>query len=116
MTTTARITGPLTKRGLGEAVAAELGITPGEAHRVVEAVLNTIARTTAAGHPVAVTSFGTWRPVQRPARPARNPQSGEPVQVPARMQLRFRVSPQLKKAVMAGDPDAAVITKRHRAA
>lgn len=115
MSTVIRTTGPLNKTDLGEAVAAELGVSHEQGHRAVAAVLNTIARTVASGHQVAVTNFGTWRPVYRPAHKAHNPQTLEHIHVQARTRLAFRVSAQLQDAVNAGDPDAAVITKRSRA-
>lgn len=105
---------PLNKTALGEAVAAALGVSIEDGHQAVAAVLDTIARTVAAGHQVAVTNFGTFVPKHLPARKAWNPQTGDPVVVEAGTKLHFRVSPQLQAAVKANDPDAAVITKRHR--
>lgn len=114
MTTVVRPTGPLNKAGLAKAVAAELQISQAEAHRAVEAVLNTIGRTVASGHQIAITNFGTWLPKHVPARAARNPQTGDLVTLPARTRLVFRASEQLQDAVKARDPQAAVITKRSR--
>lgn len=109
-----RPTGPLNKTALGEAVAATLGVSIEDGHQAVAAVLDTIARTVAAGHQVAVTNFGTFVPKHVPARKAWNPATGDPILVEAGMRVHFRVSPQLQAAVKAHDPDAAVITKRHR--
>ncbi|MFB6955515.1 HU family DNA-binding protein [Streptomyces sp. NPDC056309] len=114
MTTVALGNRPLNKIALGEAVAAELGTSHEKGHEAVSAVLNVIARTVAAGHPVAVSNFGTFLPKQQPEHTARNPQTGASVTVPARSRLRFRPSPQLQDAVEAGDWKAAVITKRSR--
>ncbi|MFJ8345104.1 HU family DNA-binding protein [Streptomyces sp. NPDC094153] len=114
MTTVARGNGPLNKIALGEAVAAELGTSHEKGHEAVTAVLNVIARTVAAGYPVAVSNFGTFAPKQEAEHMARNPQTGALVTVPARSWLRFRPSPQLQDAVKAGDWEAAVITKRSR--
>lgn len=114
MTTEVRATGPLDKVTLGHAVAAELGISQEKGRQAVAAVLNVIARTVAAGHPVTVTNFGAFLPEQKTPRNAWNPQTGQPHTIPARTWLKFRPSPQLQEAVVAGDPDAAVITKRPR--
>ncbi|MGW5123233.1 HU family DNA-binding protein [Streptomyces sp. NPDC004069] len=108
MTTSVQPQGPLNKTGLAEAVAAELGISQREGRRVVDAVLNTITRTLAAGHSVTVTNFGSWHAVQKPERQAHNPQSGEWFTVPARQEIRVLMSPRLRDLVRAGDPSASI--------
>ena len=44
-------------------------------------------------------SFGTFRVVKTKARKALNPRTGEPVKVKAGKAVRFKASPNLKKAV-----------------
>jgi len=44
-------------------------------------------------------SFGTFRVVKTKARKALNPRTGEPVKVKAGRTVRFKASPNLKKAV-----------------
>ena len=44
-------------------------------------------------------SFGTFRVVKTKARKARNPRTGEPIKVKAGRTVRFKASPNLKKAV-----------------
>lgn len=104
-------TGPLNKTALATAVAAELGVSIDDGYRALDAVLNTITRTVTAGYDVTVTNFGTFRAVVHPARTARNPKTGDPVQVPARPAVHFRVAPRLREVVQGGDP-AASIRKR----
>jgi nucleoid DNA-binding protein len=114
--THARTTAPLNKTGLGEAVAAELGLSLKEGVRVVDAVLNVITRTVTAGHAVTVSNFGTWAAVHRPTRTARNPQTGEPVVIPARQEFTFRMSDRLREIVQAADPATATIRKHPKTA
>lgn len=114
MTTTARVTNDITKPGLAHVVAIELGISQAQGRAAVEAVLNAITCTVASGHQVAISNFATFRPVWRDARVAWNPQTGQPVTVPAHYRLQVAVSPQFQDAVKAQDPEAALITKRHR--
>lgn len=111
MTTIARINGRLNTTLLGEAVAIELGVSLDDGARAVQAVLGVITRAVVAGHPVAVTNFGTWMPIQRPSRIARNPVTGQPVVVPARQEMAFRQSDRLRELVAAADPVAASIRK-----
>lgn len=101
-------TGPLNKTRLAELVAADLGIDLKDAYRVLNTIFGTVARTVTAGHDVTVTNFGTWRAVEHPARMARNPHTGEPVQVPSRAAVHFRVAPRLQDVVRAGDPTASL--------
>ncbi|MFF1958006.1 HU family DNA-binding protein [Streptomyces sp. NPDC058220] len=116
MATITRINGRLNTTLLGEAVAIELNISKEEGARAVQAVLDVITRAVVAGHPVAVTNFGTWAPVHRPARIARSPITGEPVAVPARQELTFRMSDRLRELVAAEDPATATIRKHSKTA
>jgi DNA-binding protein HU-beta len=77
------------KAQLVEAVAEQLGgrRTAAEA---VDAVLDAIVRATVAGDRVSVTGFGTFERVDRSARYARNPQTGERVRVKKTSVPRFR--------------------------
>lgn len=111
MATIVRPTGPLNKKQLAEAVALQLGVSLDDGFDAVDAVLNTIAQTVASGHSVTVTNFGSWNPKHRPARTARNPQTGELVTVPATTRLAFRISDRLAEIVRDQDPAAASINK-----
>ncbi|MFI8535428.1 HU family DNA-binding protein [Streptomyces aquilus] len=106
--TPAAPTGPLNKTQLAEVVAADLGIPAAEGGRVLEAVFDAIVRTNAAGHDVTITNFGTFRAVEDPARKARNPQTGQPVDIPPRPTVRLRVSPRLAEILRARDTAASI--------
>ena len=97
---------------LGEAVAAELDIPQADGRAAVQAVFDVIARAVAGGHPVTVTNFGAFLPIEQPARTRRNPQTGAPVEVPAHQDIRFRVSDGLRATVRTADPVRATIRKR----
>jgi nucleoid DNA-binding protein len=116
MSTDTPTTSRLNTRLLGEAVAADLGVSKAEGARMVHAVLDTIARAVTGGHTVAVTNFGTWTPTARPARTAHNPQTGEPVPVPARQEVRFRPSDRLRELVASQDSATATIRKHPKTA
>lgn len=111
MTTTAHPDGPVNAGDLAALVAADLGLSRADSRRTVAAVLDNIARTVAAGHPVAITNFGSWHPVLAAERTARNPQTGATVTVPSTTRVRFRAAPRFRDAVRAGAPDAAAIHK-----
>lgn len=98
-----RITERLTTTKLIDVVAAELGVTPKEAHETVTVVFDVIARAAASGHDVAVTNFGTWVSYRTKSRKTRNPQTGEPFTSRPFQKVRFRVSPHLAGAVRRRD-------------
>ncbi|MFG2873323.1 HU family DNA-binding protein [Streptomyces sp. NPDC048338] len=116
MSTIAHITGRLNTRLLGEAVAIELGINKEEGTAIVHTVLGIITRAVVAGHPVAITNFGTWIPVHSEARTARNPQTNTAMTIPARQELRFRPSDRLRALVAAENPAVASIRKKPKTA
>jgi DNA-binding protein HU-beta len=78
------------KMQLIEAVARELGVPVPRAAESVDAVLDAIVRAVVAGDKVTVTGFGTFDRMNRAARLARNPQTGDPVKVEATAVPRFR--------------------------
>jgi len=66
---------------------------------LVEALLARITTVLKSGDKVALTPFGVFRIRDRAARIARNPQTGEPVHVPAKRVLKFTAGRTLKEAV-----------------
>ena len=90
----------MTKDGLVEAIIKEAGLeSKAQAHRIVDAVLDTIMKTMKRGEDVAITGFGTFRVVKRAAREGRNPKTGEKIHIPASIQPKFRAGKALKEAV-----------------
>jgi len=79
----------MNKGQLVEAVAGQLGSRVA-AEDAVDAVLDVMVRAVVAGERVSVTGFGTLEKVQRSARYARNPQTGERVRVKKSTVPRFR--------------------------
>lgn len=88
----------MNKAQLVEAVADQLGGRKAAAD-AVDAVLDTIVRAVVAGDRVSVTGFGSFEKVERPARYARNPQTGERVRVRKTSVPRFRAGQGFKDLV-----------------
>ena len=72
----------MNKSELVESIAEKLGDRR-KAGAAVEAVLDTIMRSLAAGEKVALSGFGVFEKVDRAARTARNPATGAPVSLAA---------------------------------
>jgi len=69
------------------------------AEEVVDFIFDTIASTLKKGDEVSLSGFGTFLAKPRKARTARNPRTGEMVQVPATTVPKFRAGKGLKDAV-----------------
>ncbi|MDH3217406.1 MAG: HU family DNA-binding protein [Candidatus Krumholzibacteria bacterium] len=79
----------MNKTELVEKVAAKTGLTLKDSKVVVDAIFSTvpkegiIASELNAGRKVQITGFGTFQVRKRKKREGRNPQTGEPIQIPA---------------------------------
>ncbi|WP_344030832.1 HU family DNA-binding protein [Streptomyces luteireticuli] len=88
----------MNKAQLVEAIADKMGGRQ-QAADAVDAVLDAIVRAVVAGDRVSVTGFGSFEKVERPARYARNPQTGERVRVKKTAVPRFRAGQGFKDLV-----------------
>jgi len=86
------------KAQLVEAIADKVGGRQ-QAADAVDAVLDAIVRAVVGGDRVSVTGFGSFEKVERPARYARNPQTGERVRVKKTSVPRFRAGQGFKDLV-----------------
>ncbi|WP_262059093.1 HU family DNA-binding protein [Streptomyces sp. STR69] len=88
----------MNKAQLVEAIADKVGGRQ-QAAEAVDAVLDAIVRAVVSGDRVSVTGFGSFEKVDRPARYARNPQTGERVRVKKTSVPRFRAGQGFKDLV-----------------
>ncbi|MGW5428868.1 HU family DNA-binding protein [Streptomyces sp. NPDC004059] len=88
----------MNKAQLVEAIADKVGGRQ-QAADAVDHVLDAIVRAVVAGERVSVTGFGSFEKVDRPARYARNPQTGERVRVKKTSVPRFRAGQGFKDLV-----------------
>jgi DNA-binding protein HU-beta len=88
----------MNKRDLIDAISDRLGDKK-SATEAVNAVLDTIQSAVASGDKVAITGFGVFEKSDRPARTARNPATGETIQVPASSVPKFRAGADFKALV-----------------
>jgi len=89
----------MNKTDLAGAVAASANLQRADALRAVEAVLSTISDALADGQEVRLIGFGTFSVTHRPASKARNPRTGETIDVAASRQPKFKPGKGLKDAV-----------------
>ncbi|MEK7505611.1 MAG: HU family DNA-binding protein [Patescibacteria group bacterium] len=82
-----------------EAVHAKLGGTKSEAETAVETVIDSVVNSLKGGTEVSIAGLGIFSVKQRAARTARNPRTGETLQVKAMKVPKFRAAKALKEAV-----------------
>ena len=90
----------MTKSQLVERLAKAGGVTKRQAQALMEGLVTTVVSSVKKGDPVKIPDLGTFRKVQSKARMGRNPQTGEPVKIPARKKVRFSVAKSFKVQVL----------------
>ena len=82
-----------------ERVAKEAKITKVEVGRAIDSVFSSIRKTLKRGEKTSLVGFGTFSVTRRKARTGRNPQTGEPLRIPARRVVRFSSGKALKETI-----------------
>lgn len=91
----------MNKTELSAAVAAKAGMTRKDADAAVSALVEVIGETLKSGEKVQIVGFGTFEVRDRPARKARNPRTGEEIQIEASKAPTFKAGKALKETVDA---------------
>ena len=89
----------MNKAELIVSVAREANLSRSDARAAVEAVVSTIRAAMKNGGKVSLVGFGTFSAPVRPARPGRNPQTGEAIQIPARKVPKFTPGRSLRDSI-----------------
>ena len=89
----------MTKVELIAAVANEANLTKKDAEAAVNSALNAITNALKEGDKVALVGFGTFEVRERAAKTARNPRTGETIDVPACKVPAFKAGKGLKDKV-----------------
>lgn len=89
----------MNKAALVDKVHDVLGGTKVQAEQVVDAIFDAITSSLKKGDDVSVAGFGIFKAKMRAARTARNPRTGDTVNVPAMRVPKFQAAKALKEAV-----------------
>ena len=81
------------------AVATTSGLSKGDVTKAVDGVFNAITDALKSGDEVRLVGFGTFAVAERAASQGRNPRTGEPIDIPATKQAKFKAGKQLKDAL-----------------
>jgi nucleoid DNA-binding protein len=102
----------LNKMSLADAVAERMGLARSVAYEAVETVFDICAQTVAQGYTVSITNFASMELVTKRSRMARNPHTGDRIEVPTRKAVKFKVSPRLNDFANSDDPSLTTIRKQ----
>lgn len=89
----------MNKSELIDAIAASADIPKAQASRALDAVIETVTGALQKSDQVVLVGFGTFAVKERSARSGRNPQTGQPIDIPAAKIPTFKPGKALKDAV-----------------
>ena len=89
----------MNKQDLINKMAAEAGITKEQARSALQAYEHGVTEALTNGDNVQMVGFGTFSTAKRKARLGRNPQTGESLQIPAKVVVKFKAGKGLDEAV-----------------
>ena len=89
----------MNKNDLVVAVAEKADLSRADAGKAVDGVFEAIEGALKSGDEVRLIGFGTFSVAERAASQGRNPRTGEPIQIKASKQPKFKAGKGLKDAV-----------------
>ena len=89
----------MNKSELTAALAAKTGLAKKDAEKALNAVVDVITETLTAGDKVQIVGFGSFEVKERPARTARNPRTGEEIEIEASKAPVFKAGKALKTTI-----------------
>ena len=89
----------MNKTELVEAIVTKTGATKSTVNEIVAALEDIVVHNVVKGEKVVITGFVSFERVERKARTARNPQTGEAIQVKASRAPKVSIGAAFKKAV-----------------
>lgn len=88
----------MNKSELIDAIAASADIPKAQATRALDAVIDSVTNALKQNDQVVLVGFGTFSVKERAARSGRNPQTGQPIEIPAAKIPAFKPGKALKDA------------------
>jgi nucleoid DNA-binding protein len=80
----------MTKRDIVRTISEQLGLSQMQTREVVQRTFEEIVNTLAREGRIELRNFGVFEVIRRKRRKARNPRTGDPVEVPERFSVRFK--------------------------
>ena len=89
----------MTKIDLIDMMSEKANLSKKDAERLLETIITSVQDSLKNGAKVSLTGLGTFGVTDKKARSARNPKTGEQVQVPAKRSPKFKPGKELKTLV-----------------
>ncbi len=89
----------MNKAELTAAIVKKTGFTKKDAEKAIVALTEVVTETLAAGEKVQIVGFGNFEVRERPGRVARNPRTGEQIEIEASKAPVFKAGKALKDSV-----------------
>lgn len=89
----------MNKQEMVSNLAEKAGITKADAQKALDGVIKIISNELKDGGNVTLTGFGSFSVTERKARTGRNPQNGDPIDIPAARVPKFKAGKNLKDLV-----------------
>jgi len=104
----------VTKAELAVSLHDELGLNKRESKEFVEQFYETIKVALEEGSSVKLSGFGNFGLRDKPARPGRNPKTGEEIPISARRVVTFKASQKLKESIDQNSPSLKKVFENNR--
>ena len=94
----------MTKSQLVSKLAEVGGVSRKQADEILTGLIDNVVKTVKKGESVKIPGLGIFRLRKMKARMGRNPQTGEPIKIPARKKVGFSVAKTFKQTVLGTKP------------
>ena len=101
----------MTKADLVDKIAMGTGLTKLETEAIIEGFFKTVIESLKEGRGIEIRGFGSYKVKKKNARHARNPKTGERVEVPEHFVPTFKFSKDFKLLVNKGMLDLNMLNK-----
>jgi len=91
----------MNKTELVAAMAEQAGISKKDAEKALKAFIDVVSDELKKGEKIQLVGFGTFEVAERAAREGRNPQTNEPIPIPASKAPKFKAGKPLKDMINA---------------
>ncbi|MEM7167847.1 MAG: HU family DNA-binding protein [Planctomycetota bacterium] len=100
----------ITKRDLVQLIAEKTNVQQQKAKEVIQTFLDEIISELANGNRLEFRDFGVFEPRKKAPRLARNPRTGEKIQVPQKVTVKFKAGRMMKEKLQENCEEAAEST------